>query len=144
MSQNHSFLLSNYIDMANIKARLFLSVMTLIAFLGPFAAVVAVENAKRVEQVSKEQEAAALAKKDADEARYQYYLGIAQRREDLRKAMADAKKQYEQLLKDQPGMIDANKQSVTQTIIEPVVTQKIVEQPVTTTKPKSSSKTKTS
>ncbi len=62
--------------------------------------------------------------------------------------MQDAKTQYEQLIKDQPALVKEKQTAVTQTVIKPVVTQKVVEQKVpatsTASKPKSSSKTKSS
>ena len=98
-----------------------------------------------------EQSLIVVTKKDAEAARYQYYLGVADRRASLKQAMADAKAQYNQLLTDQPQMIQDNKKTVEKTIITPVVTQKVVQVPVTTTvttpstsKPSSSTKTKTS
>lgn len=132
--------------MANIKGRLFLSFVIVIAFFSPFLAVVAFEGMKREEQSFQDQTAAATAKKDAEDARYEYYLGVAGQQDNLKKSMADAKAQYDQLLKDQPQAIQDNQKTVTQTTVEPVVTQQVVSQPVKTTKskPKSSSKTKTS
>lgn len=138
--------------MANIKVRFFITVLVLIAFVGPFMAVVALENAKRENKLMSDQEVAAAVKKDAETARYQYYMDVAKQRETLKQSMADSKSQYEQLLKDQPQMIQANQKTVTQTTTEPVVTQRVVNQPVTTTTaaapktsaPKSSAKTKTS
>jgi hypothetical protein len=135
--------------MANIKARFFLTLLVLVAFFGPFIAVVAVENAKRESRLLSDQSIIASAKKDAEAARYQYYLGVTQQRDNLKQSMADAKAQYEQLLKDQPQKVQDNQKTVTQTTIQPIVVQKVVTQPVTTTtttasKPTSSAKTKTS
>lgn len=131
--------------MADMKKRLFLSIVVGGAFLSPFLAIVAFENAKRESQSFRDQMAAAAAKKDAEEARYEYYLGVAGQRESLRRSMAEAKSQYEQLLKDQTQMIRDNQKTVTQTTVEPVVTQKVVTRPPTaSSQPKSSSKTKTS
>ncbi len=132
--------------MANIKVRFFLTLLVLAAFFGPFMAVIAVENARRENKVLSDKEIAAAAKKEADDARYQYYLGIAEQRDVLRKSMANSKSQYEQLLKDQPQLIKDNQKTVTQTTTEPVKVQKVVSVPVksTTTKAKSSTTTKAS
>lgn len=138
--------------MANLKVRFFLTLVTIAAFSVPFFAVVAVESLKRDKQLLADQELAASIKKDAEAARYEYYLGVAQQRDVLKQSMTDAKAQYEKLLKDQPQMIQDNQKTVTQTTIEPVVTQRVVNVPVTTTvstptatsKPKTSTKTKAS
>lgn len=130
--------------MENIKKRFFLTIVIAGAFFSPYMAVVAFENAKREEQSFQNYAASVAAKKDAEDARYQYYLGVAGQRESLKKSMVDAKDQYDQLLKDQPQMIRDNQKTVTQTTTEPVVTKQVVTQPVTTSKPKTSTKTKTS
>jgi hypothetical protein len=96
-----------------------------------------------------QQQEIAITQRDAEIARYQYYLDLADRKNNLKQAMQEAKAQYEQLLKDQPGLIKEKQTAVTQTVIQPVVTQKVVTQTVpvstsATSKPKSSAKTKTS
>ena len=138
--------------MSSIKNRFFLTIIVIMAFFGPFLAVMAIENAKRENKMLGDQMLAAVIRKDAEDARYQYYLGVADQRDSLKQAMADAKTQYEQLLTGQPQAIKDGQTTVSQTTMQPVVTQKVVQQPVTTTvtssasasKPKSSSKTKTS
>ncbi|MDD5083539.1 MAG: hypothetical protein PHT88_01200 [Candidatus Moranbacteria bacterium] len=129
--------------MITIGTRFFLTLSVLAAFFVPLMIVVALETSKQENKLILEQAAAASAKKDAQEARYRYYLGVAQQRAALNKSMADAKDQYEKLLKDQPQMVKDNQKTVTQTTVEPVTVQKVVTSPVST-KPKSSSKTKTS
>jgi hypothetical protein len=135
--------------MPGIKTKLTLALITAGAFFGPFVAIVAVENAKRVQKFSSEQEAYAAMKRETEAARYQYYLDLAERKNNLRQSMADAKAQYEQLLKDQPGLVKANQKTVTKTTLEPTVTKKTVEVPTTSkssssSKPKTSTKTKSS
>jgi hypothetical protein len=132
--------------MTTLRTHFFLILITLAAFVGPFIAVVAIEKMKQEAQETASQNEAISAKNDTETARYQYYLGIAQQREALRKTMVDAKSQYDALVSDQPKLIKDNQKTVTQTTIEPVVTQQVVTVPVTTTtsKPKSSAKTKTS
>ncbi|MCW1888673.1 MAG: hypothetical protein KIH67_003925 [Candidatus Moranbacteria bacterium] len=118
--------------------RTFLLIFVLAAFFGPFAAIMAIESNKRdAEKLSAATEAS-----DAVEARYQYYQDINQTKADLKKAMDEAKAEYEQLLKDQPSLIDNQKTTTTKTTVKPVVTQKVVQQKVA--KPKASSKTKSS
>jgi hypothetical protein len=136
--------------MANIKTRFLIAILVLIAFFGPFMAVIAIENAKRESKFIADQAAAIEAKKAAEEARYQYYINVAQQRDVLKKSMTDAKAQYDKLLQDQPKLIQDSQKMVTQTTLQPVVTEKVVEQSTTTTssaaatKPKTSTKTKTS
>ncbi len=131
--------------MANIQARLLLTLITLVAFTGPFIGVMILENVKRDTKLIANQEAVASVKKDTDAARYEYYLGIAEQREVLRKSMADAKTEYDKLISDQPQLVKDNQKTVTQTTTVPVVTQKVTSVPVTTySAPKSSTKTKTS
>lgn len=120
--------------------RTFLLLFVLTAFFGPFAAIMAIEGNKRdAKKLSAATEAS-----DAIEARYQYYQDINQTKADLKKAMEEAKAEYEQLLKDQPDLINSQKTTTTKTAVKPVVTQKVVQQKVTTPKPKASSKTKSS
>lgn len=124
--------------------RLLIIFISLVSFGGPFAAVVAIENAKRVEKVIRERQDYAEAQRETEAARYQYYLDLAERRNNLKTSMSEAKAQYEQLLKNQPDLIKQGQKTVTQTTVEPVTTQKVVNVPVTTSKPKSSTKTKSS
>ncbi|MBP9728420.1 MAG: hypothetical protein KBD27_03515 [Candidatus Moranbacteria bacterium] len=134
--------------MSKFATRFFLLVFVLVAFVGPFAAIVTLDKAKRAEKIIAEQKDVARAQKEAAAVRYQYYLDVNDRRNNLKQAMQDAKTQYEQLIKDQPALVKEKQTAVTQTVIKPVVTQKVVEQKVpatsTTSKPKSSSKTKSS
>jgi hypothetical protein len=135
--------------MPGLKTKITLAVIAAGAFLGPFAAIVAVENTKRAEKSANDQETYAAMKRETEAARYQYYLNLAERKNNLRQSMADSKVQYEQLLKDQPGLVQANQKTVTKTTLDPVVTKKVVEVPTTvksssSSKPKSSSSTKSS
>jgi hypothetical protein len=129
--------------MNTLKTRFFLLLFVFAAFFGPFAAVIATEKSKRSESLAAKEEEIALARKEAAFARYQYYLDVQSKRNDLKQAMADAKIQYEQLLKEQPDLVKEKQTTTEQTVIKPVVTQKLVEQPVAP-KPKSSGKTRSS
>lgn len=135
--------------MPGIKTKLILALITTGAFFGPFAAIVAVESAKKAQKFENEREAYATMRRETEAARYQYYLDLAERKNNLRQSMADAKTQYEQLLKEQSALVKANQKTVTKTTLEPVVTKKTVEVPTTvksssSSKPKSSSSTKSS
>lgn len=130
--------------MNTLKTRFFLLLFVVAAFTAPLTAVMAVEKAKRAESLATKEEEVALAQKDIAFARYQYYLDISDQKNNLKQAMEDAKAQYEQLLKEQPDLVKAKQTTVNQTTIQPVVTQKLVDQQVTSSKPKTSTKTKTS
>jgi hypothetical protein len=134
--------------MKKFITRFFLLAFALAAFIGPFAAVMTIEKSKQAEKLVIEEQAAAQAEREAAVARYQYYLEVADRKGNLKDAMAEAKTQYEALLKAQPDLIKAKQTTVSQTVIKPVTTQKVVTQTVpsttTSSKPKSSTKTKTS
>lgn len=126
-----------------MRLLLFFAVVT--AFLLPLVAVLAAEKNRQATKALAMQQEYADAKTQADSARYQYYLEISQRKDALKQAMRDAKTQYEQLLKEQPDKIKEKQTAVTQTTIQPVVVQKEVTQTVSTSsKPKTSTKTKTS
>jgi hypothetical protein len=132
--------------MKKFITRFFLLLFALTAFIGPFVAIMTIEKSKRAEKIVVEERTAAQAEREAAVARYQYYLEVADRKNNLKEAMAEAKTQYEELLKAQPELVKAKQTTVTQTVIKPVTTQKVVEQTVTSSssKPKSSTKTKTS
>ena len=133
--------------MKKFVTRFLLVLFALAAFIGPFAVVLNNEQSKRTEQFLATEQEIARTKKEATTARYQYYLDVADRRNNLKQAMEDSKSQYEKLLAEQPDRIKEKQTTVTQTVIKPVKTQKVVEQQVTSTtssKPKASTKTKTS
>lgn len=138
--------------MSKFATRFVLLVFVLGAFIGPFVAIVTIEKSKRAEKLVAEQQSAAQAQKEAAAIRYQYYLDVNDRRNNLKQAMADAKTQYDELMKQQPALVKEKQTTINQTVIKPVVTQKLVEQKVTatnsstssTSKPKTSTKTKTS
>ena len=138
--------------MSKFATRFILLIFVLGAFIGPFVAIVTIEKSKRAEKLITEQQNAAQTQKEAAAVRYQYYLDVNDRRNNLKQAMADAKAQYDELIKQQPSLIKEKQTTVSQTVIKPVVTQKLVEQKVTTSsssttstsKPKTSTKTKTS
>ena len=133
--------------MKKFVTRFLLVLFALAAFIGPFAVVLNNEQSKRTEQFLATEQEIARTKKEATTARYQYYLDVADRRNNLKQAMEDSKSQYEKLLAEQPDRIKEKQTTVTQTVIKPVKTQKVVEQQVTSatsSKPKASTKTKTS
>lgn len=140
--------------MKKTVTRLILLLFVSAAFFGPFIAIVAIEQNKREAQKLADVASAT----DTAAARYQYYQDINNKKADLKKAMEDAKTEYEQLLKDQPSLVSDKKSTTTKTTVKPVTTQKVVQQRVTSTagsgssgsssttstKPKASTKTKSS
>lgn len=131
--------------MNKLKTRIFLFLFVITAFIGPFVAIVAIEKVKQEQKILEKQKEVALIQSEAIASRYQYYLDVSQKKTDLKQAMEDSKAQYEQLLKDQPALLKNGRKEVTQTVVKPVVTQKVVTQKVAApAKPKSSAKTKTS
>lgn len=118
--------------MSKIRNRFWLTLFSLFSFLGYFGAVFATEHTKQATQIAEAKAMYLRDKSTADEARYQYYQDVTQKKTDLKQAMADAQAQYDQLLKDQPGIVA--KHQTTQTITTQV--------PVTTeaTKPSTASK----
>jgi hypothetical protein len=128
--------------MTKIQTRIILFFFVITAFFGPFVAIMTIEETRRAEKLLAKEREASAARTEANYARYQYYLEIDDRKNNLKQAMEEAKKQYEELLKTQPDKIKEKQTTVTQTVIKPVTTQKVVEQKVA--KPKSSTKTKSS
>ena len=77
--------------MTTLKTKFFLFLFVLAAFIGPFAAVIAVEKSKRAEMLAIKEEEMVAAQKEAAEARYQYYLDSNDRKNNLKQAMVEAK-----------------------------------------------------
>ncbi len=130
--------------MKKIITRFLLFLFVIAGFFGPFITIITLEKFKREGELLAAQDAATAAQNAAAEARYQYYLDVNERKTNLKQAMLDSKAQYEQLIKEQPALINDQKTTTTKTTIKPVATQKVVQQKVTAPKPKSSTKTKTS
>ncbi|MEP7162423.1 MAG: hypothetical protein ABI747_01525 [Candidatus Moraniibacteriota bacterium] len=133
--------------MNKIKTRFWLSLITVLAFFAPLVAVFAVEQIKNSTQLAQEQENYLASLSASDEARAQYYQNVEAKKSALQKTMADAKAQYDALMKDQPAQVAAHTQSQTQTTTQPVTLQKIVQpssSSSSTSQPKSTRKTKTS
>lgn len=131
--------------------KFFLSLFVVAAFVGPMAALFTMEKSRRVGQLVAKEEDLISAQKEVALARYQYYLGISDQKVNLKEAMQESKAQYDQLMKEQPGLIKGNQTAVTQTVIKPVKVQKVITQQVpvsssssSSSTPKSSTKTKTS
>lgn len=99
-------------------------------------AVLYTEQKKMREKAEASGQDVAARREEIVRARKEYYDGVARQREELRKQMADSKAQYDELLRTQKETVAGKMQTITQTTEQTV--------PVTVTKPKSVSKTKSS
>lgn len=104
------------------------------------------EESKKMKQ-DRASEEAALQSVRVDDARKRYYEKVAGDREKLREQMAQSKKQYDDLLAEQPGLVANQQEQVTKTVetVVPVTTTETVSTTGSTaSKPKSTKSTKTS
>ena len=141
--------------MQNIRTKILSFIFVTTAFFGPFLAITTLDKAKREESLLADNRDTSAAQAEANYARYQYYLEVNDRKNNLKQAMGEAKNQYEELIKTQPDKIKEKQTTVQQTSIQPVRTQRVIEQKVSvpssskssstkSSAPKSSTKTKTS
>lgn len=131
--------------MSKVALRIILISFFLLLFGGSFFAVLAVEEDKRLTKIKAEQEQFLSNAREIEQARQTYLDGVAQSREASRQGMIMAKSQYEQLLKDQPSLIQKN-QKQTSTAVQqlvPAASSSNVSS-TQTAKPKSTRTTKTS
>ena len=128
--------------MQKLRTKILSFIFVSTAFFGPFLAITTLDKAKREDSLLAENQETRAAQAEADYARYQYYLEVSDRKNNLKQAMNEAKSQYDDLVKTQPDKVKEKQTTVKQTTIQPVRTQKIVEQKVSV--PKSSTKTKSS
>lgn len=122
--------------MEKTKIRIILVLIVLLGFSLSSFAVLFVEQKKLRAKLDDSERQSGARMEDIVSARKKYYDTVAQEKEALRKQMADSKAQYEELLQTQADTVAEKTQTVTQT------TQQTV--PVTVTKPKSATKTKSS
>lgn len=125
--------------MSKTKNYLWISLFSIVSFIGYFVAVFASEHTKQVTQLAEIQARYLNQKSVAEGARYQYYQDVATRKAEFQASMAEAKAQYEQLLKDQPALVKAHQTQKTVTTQEPY-TVKVTPAPA----PKATRSTKTS
>ena len=131
--------------MNKIALRIILVSFFLLLAGGSFLAVLAVEEDRRLAKIKVEQEQFLSSARDVNQARQAYLESVAQSRDVSRQNMETAKSQYEQLLKDQPALVQKNKTQTTTTVptLVPVANSSNVSS-TQTTKPKSTRTTKTS
>lgn len=131
--------------MGKTKVRVVIILISIISFGGVYFAVLATEENKRLAKNSAAREQFLNEVRDLDRARQIYLESVLQSRAASRKEMEKAKKQYEELLKNQPDMIKSNQKQTTTTVKELVsVANSSNVSSTQTTKPKSTRTTKTS
>lgn len=127
------------------KTRVWLSIITVLAFFIPLMTIVVVEYAKNASQIAASRKAYLSNLEVTNEERAKYYENIEAQRKTYIESMDAAKAQYETLLQDQPAQVKAHQTTKVETVNQPVVVQKKVTVPASTSsKPKSSRSTKTS
>lgn len=129
------------------KTRVWLSVITVLAFFVPLMTIVAVEYAKNASQIAASRKEYLSNLEVTNEERARYYENIEAKREEYAESMNTAKAQYETLLQDQPAQIKSHQTTKLETVSQPVVVKKKVTVPVgssSSSKPSSTRSTKTS
>ena len=116
--------------------------VVIIAFSALFFGVLYREQARRIAKAESDRQAFLESQRLIEQDRKQYFESVAAKRADLRAGMLESKRQYEELLKNQPQAIAQNQKTTTQTVTVPV--QTTVKTPVTVSKPTSTRTTKTS
>ncbi|MFZ1720434.1 MAG: hypothetical protein WAU28_03725 [Candidatus Moraniibacteriota bacterium] len=129
--------------MDKTKTRIILVLIAIIIFGASYFGVLMTEQKKRfvIRSATASDIVASLA--EADRLRTEYFTAVETKKAELRKAMGEAKTQYETLLSSQPALIDANKKGISVPVTKTVTTQ-VPTTSVTTTKPKATRTTKTS
>lgn len=131
--------------MDKIKIRIIVILLSIIAFGGTYFAVLAAEESKRLAKQSVDQEEFLKSIREMDLARKSYLESVMQSRAASKQNMDQAKQQYEELLKNQPMLIQENQKQTTAKVeqLVPVAKSSNVST-AQTEKPKSTRKTKTS
>ncbi|MEI8096777.1 MAG: hypothetical protein WCG73_01575, partial [Candidatus Moraniibacteriota bacterium] len=125
--------------------RIMLVSFFLLLSIGSFFAVLFVEEDRRLAKVKADQDQFLNNARAVEQARQAYLESVAQSRDASKQGMATAKTQYEQLLKDQPSLVQKNQKQTTTSVptLVPVASSSNVSS-AQTTKPKAATKTKTS
>lgn len=129
--------------MDKTKTRIILVLIAVIVFGASYFGVLMTEQKKRLAIRSATASDIVTSLAEADRLRTEYFTAVETKKAELRKAMGEAKTQYETLLSRQPALIDANKKGVSVPVTKTVTTQ-VPTTSVTTTKPKATRTTKTS
>ena len=124
------------------KIRFIIALVVTIAFSALLFGVLYREQVRRIAKAESDRQAFLESQRLIEQDRKQYFESVAAKRADLRAGMLESKRQYEELLKNQPQAIAQNQKTTTQTVTVPV--QTTVKTPVTVSKPTSTRTTKTS
>ena len=124
------------------KIRFIIALVVIIASSALLFGVLYREQARRIAKAESDRQAFLEQQQAVEQDRKQYFESVAAKRIDLRAGMLESKRQYEELLKNQPQAIAQNQKTTTQTVTVPV--QTTVKTPVTVSKPTSTRTTKTS
>ncbi len=129
--------------MDKTKTRIILVLIAVIVFGASYFGVLMTEQKKRLAIRSATASDIVTSLAEADRLRTEYFTAVETKKAELRKAMGEAKTQYETLLSRQPALIDANKKGVSVPVTKTVTTQ-VPTTSVTASKPQATRKTKTS
>ena len=130
--------------MSKLKTRIWLFFITIFAFVVPFGVIMAVERTKQADKLAQSEKDYLAMQVSSDQTRSQYYLDVAQRKNELKQAMDDNKARYEELLKNQPSIIADHQKQVSQTTTQAVVTKQVVQSASKSSGSSSSSQSKSS
>lgn len=131
--------------MDKIKIRVIVILLSIIAFGGTYFAVLAAEENKRLAKNTVDREQFMNDVRELDRARQAYLDSVLQNRAASKQDMTTAKAQYEELLKNQPTLIEQNQKQTATTVKQLVPVAKSSNVSTTqTAKPKTARTTKTS
>jgi len=124
------------------KIRFAVVFVAIVIFSGVLFGVLYYEQEKRIVKAEFNRQAFLEEQQSIEKERKRYFEGVTAKRQELRSGMAESKRQYEELLQDQPNAITQNQTTTTQTVTVPVQTK--VSIPVAVSQPKATRQTKTS
>ncbi|MFZ2299724.1 MAG: hypothetical protein WAW00_01145 [Candidatus Moraniibacteriota bacterium] len=131
--------------MGKTKIRGIVLALSIILFGGSYFAVLAVEENRRLAKNIADREQFMIDVRELDRARQLYLESVLESRAASKQNMELARQQYEELLKNQPSLIQQNKKQATTTVQQLVPVAKSSNVSATqTSKPKSTRTTKTS
>ncbi|MBP6889707.1 MAG: hypothetical protein KBC83_03745 [Candidatus Moranbacteria bacterium] len=124
------------------KIRFAVLIVVFVVFFGFLFGVLYHEQEKRIAKAEFDRQVFLEEQKLIEQERKRYFESVTAKRIELRSGMADSKRQYEELLKNQSDSIAQNQTTTTQMVTVPVQTK--VTTPVAVSRPKATRKTKTS
>ncbi len=124
------------------KLRFIILLIALISFSGALFGVLYHEQEKRIAKAERNRQVFLEEQQAIEQDRRQYFESVAAKKAELRSGMTESKKQYEELLRNQPDTVAKNQTTTTQKVTVPV--QTAVKTPVAVAKPKATRKSKSS